>query len=108
MVLGLIACAGFIPEPGPSHLAWAHTHQLSVRIEELREGRILFVQKCDGCHFLPRLKRIAPKDWSGLMDSMRVEAKLSRREDSLIRTYVTVASGQWIDSLATVSIKKAP
>ncbi len=100
--LALLACAGSIPEPGESHLRWAEQHGIETTLPWLHEGMQLFVSKCDGCHSLPRLKRYAPSDWPSIMDSMWVEAKLSAREDTLIRAYVTVASGWWRDSLAAL------
>jgi len=98
----LLACAVHIPEPSENHVRWAGEHGMTATLPELSEGRRLVVLKCDGCHSLPRLKRYAPKDWPAVMDSMRVNAELSAREDSLIRAYVTVASGWWRDSLAAL------
>ena len=98
----LVACAVHIPEPGENHVRWAGEHGMTATLQELSEGRRLVVLKCDGCHAPPRFKRIAPKDWPAIMDSMRVNAELSAREDSLIRNYVTVASGWWRDSLAAL------
>ena len=95
----LLACAGNVPEPGESHVQWAQAHGQPSSLEELREGRQMLVQKCGGCHSLPRLRRYAPEKWPAIMDSMRVEAKLYPREDSLIRAYLTAASGQLRDSL---------
>ena len=71
--LCLLACAGTIPEPGEGHRLWAESHGHAATLEGLREGRRLLVQKCDGCHFLPKPRRYAPEDWPFWMDSMQVE-----------------------------------
>src|SRR4051812_42949533 len=77
----LLACAGNVPEPGENHLRYAEKHGYSTTLEDLREGRALVLRKCEGCHSLYRMNRITPEKWPQVMDSMRVEAKLSPRQD---------------------------
>ncbi|HAO99940.1 MAG TPA: hypothetical protein DCQ83_07860 [Fibrobacteres bacterium] len=102
----LFACAGTIPEPGDNHLHYAAAHGYSTSLENLREGRALMLRKCDGCHSFPRIKRYAPEKWPAIMDSMRIEAKLSSHQDTLIRNYLMIASGNLRDSLAAVTAAK--
>ena len=103
----LLSCAT-LPQPGESHLRYAERHGYVTTLPDLLEGRQLMVQKCTGCHSLPRIlnKRHNPETWPAIMDSMRVEAKLSSHQDSLIRTFILVASGQRRDSLAALKLAK--
>lgn len=108
----LLACAGNVPEPGEGHVRWAGAHGYAPGLDTLRAGRGLFVQKCDGCHSLPRIRDYAPSDWPQWLDSMKVEfrnadAVLPAGEDLLIRNYLAVASGHWRDSIATLKAAKA-
>jgi hypothetical protein len=101
----LCACAGLIPAPGAGHVRWARSHGYPDDLAGLQEGRRLFVQKCDGCHALPRPKEYEPREWPAWMDSMRVVFReegfdFPPRQDSLIRNYLAVASGHWRDSQA--------
>jgi hypothetical protein len=103
----LSACRS-VPEPGLSHVRYAEEHGYVTTLADLQAGRRLTILKCTGCHRLPRLlgRRLTPETWPGIMDTMRVKAKLSARQDSLIRTFVLVAAGQLQDSLAAAKAVK--
>lgn len=100
LALGLMACAGVVPEPGESQLRFAEQHGYSAVLPDLQAGRHVFLLKCNGCHSLPRLKRYAPEKWPHILDSMSLQAELEPRQDSLVRNFLQVASGQIRDSLA--------
>jgi hypothetical protein len=106
VALSLLACAGSPPMPGENHLRYAEQHGYVTTLPELEQGRSLFLQKCDRCHFQPRIKRRGPEKWPAIMDKMRLKAELSSRQDTLIRTYLMVASGNLRDSLATLKAPK--
>jgi hypothetical protein len=105
--LSLLACAGSAPVPGQNQLQYAEAHGYATTLPQLEQGRDIFLQKCDGCHFMPRVKRHAPEKWPAIMDKMRLNAKLSATQDTLVRTYLMVASGNLRDSLAAAKTLKA-
>ena len=96
-----LACAGkFLPQPSEAQAAFATRSGTPSSLSSLQQGRQLFVAKCDGCHELPYVQDHDPEKWASIMDKMRVQAKLSDREDYLIRTYL-VSSSAWVrDSLS--------
>ena len=103
----LFACTS-IPEPGQNHVRYAQQHGLDTSLADLQEGRRLMVNKCSGCHSVPRVlnKRHTPETWPIILDSMRIQAKLTPHQDTLIRTFIMVASGERRDSLAALKASK--
>ena len=96
-----LACAGkFLPKPTQAQADFATRSGTPSTLTSLQQGRQLFVAKCDGCHTLPYVQDHTPEQWVKIMNKMRVEAKLTDREDYLVRTYV-ISSAEWVkDSLA--------
>lgn len=100
LLAGLIGCAGYFPQPAEHHSPYAARLGYPATLADLHEGRRLFVMKCDGCHGLPGIQKFGTTKWVRWLDSMKVEAELSPREDTLVRAYVLAASGWLQDSLA--------
>src|SRR4051812_12500350 len=91
-----LACAGkFLPQPSEAQAEYATRSGTPSSLGSLQQGRQLFVQKCDGCHELPVVQDHSPEKWDKIMNKMRTEARLTDREDYLIRTYV-VSSSAWL------------
>ena len=107
----LSGCAGYFPQPAEHHLPYATRLGYPATLASLSEGRTVFVMKCDGCHGLPGIQKFsgpyAGQKWNRWLDSMRTEAELTPREDSLVRAYVLSASGWLQGSLAVEREKKA-
>ena len=111
LLAGLIGCVGYFPLPEEHHLPYATRLGYPATLASLNDGRHIFVMKCDGCHGLPSIRKfsgpLSETKWNQWLDSMRTEAELSPREDSLVRAYVLSASGWLQDSLAVEREKKA-
>jgi len=58
------------------------------------EGRALYEARCDECHALPPPGAHAPETWSLILDRMKVKARLTPREEHLVRAYV-LANAAW-------------
>jgi hypothetical protein len=93
----LLACAGRL-RSGAGEAPPASARPAAVTPFE--EGRRLYTQKCDGCHILPQLGAHAPEKWDRILDRMKVEARLTPREDHLVRNYV-IASAAMMPQEAT-------
>jgi hypothetical protein len=106
-VAGLLGCAGYFPQPEEHHLPYAARLGYPATLASLSEGRTVFIMKCDGCHGLPGIQKFSIPKWNRWLDSMKVEAELTPREDSLVRAYVLSSSGWLQDSLALEREKKA-
>lgn len=108
LALALASCVNYTPQPAAVHLQYAETHGIPTSLGNLQEGRGLVLRKCSGCHSYRRFKKGTPDGWPAIMDSMSREAKLTPRQDSLIRTYLIVVSGHMQDSLAALKAPKTP
>ena len=107
LALFLSACMNNAPPPTASHLQYAEAHGYKTTLADLQEGRALVLRKCEGCHSLYRFKKGSPEKWPAIMDSMSIQAKLTPRQDTLIRTYLIVVSGHLRDSLTAAKAMKA-
>lgn len=106
LALLLSACMNNAPPPGAGHLQYAEKHGYKTTLTELQEGRELVLRKCEGCHSLYRFRKASPEKWPVIMDSMSIQAKLTPRQDTLIRTYLIVVSGHLRDSLDALKTVK--
>jgi cytochrome c5 len=86
--LFLIACAGRARSGSDEAPAASRPAAAS----PFEEGRRLYTQKCDGCHVLPQLGAHSPEKWDRILDRMKVEARLSPREDHLVRNFVIASA----------------
>lgn len=94
-ILILSACAG----PSSSGSAEPQGESRSAppapsRVSPFDEGRVVFEAKCQECHALPRPGAHNVENWGRILDRMRVKARLTPREDALVRAYV-IASAAW-------------
>lgn len=90
----LLACAG-----GPSNEDETRTD--APAMSPLEQGRVLYAAKCDDCHVLPGPGAHTPENWDRILNRMKVEARLTPREDYLVRTYIISSAARIQDSLAS-------
>jgi hypothetical protein len=57
-------------------------------LDEMREGRELYVQRCSSCHSLHRPQEFTSDEWSGWLDKMQPKAKIDDEQKDLIRKYL--------------------
>lgn len=58
-------------------------------LQELQQGRVIYVDNCGSCHGLYSPDDFSASQWSGIMNSMAPEAGLSSGDKSLALKYVT-------------------
>ena len=65
-------------------------------LQELQQGRALYVQKCAGCHNLHRPDEYTPEEWAMRMNEMTKDEDvvLSPGERELIGRYLMAASAR--------------
>ncbi|MBI2428029.1 MAG: hypothetical protein HYV29_04415 [Ignavibacteriales bacterium] len=61
-------------------------------IDELRDGRTLYVSKCSGCHSLYLPTQYSSSGWDTILTAMNPKAKVTEDEALRIRMYLTVYS----------------
>lgn len=61
-------------------------------VQELAEGRRLYVNRCSGCHHLKSPGEYAPEEWPKEVREMRKKAKLDDEKQALITRFLQAAS----------------
>jgi len=89
-----IGCASALYSPSQQDVTWANRNGISTSLSRLREGRILYVQTCAGCHNLPRPEKYAPQKWPKLVREMvrEQDVQLESRDSTLMVEFLRVAS----------------
>lgn len=91
----LWACGGSaVPEPTAADATRAGSHFPDVTLNELSQGRTLYLSRCGSCHVLRRPTDLAPEQWQVEVDEMRTKngVKLSDGEARAILRYLTIAA----------------
>jgi mono/diheme cytochrome c family protein len=88
-LLLLVACGAAAPVATATDEARARAQWPSITVDELNQGRKLFLSHCSACHALPD----TTQDTASHVPEMRERAHLSEDEGTLIEHYVvTMAS----------------
>jgi len=93
-VLGTVAagCATTVLQPTPADVQWAQTRWPAVTLEDLQDGRSLYVQKCASCHHLRDPAKYEPGRWPELLAKMQPKAKIDEAQVQLLVQYLSTAS----------------
>lgn len=86
----LMSCTSSLPTPGKDDLKQDRFDTLS--LDELLDGRTLYITKCSGCHSLYLPKQYSSQTWDTILTVMNPKAKITNEEASRIRMYLTVYS----------------
>jgi len=88
--LGLALGAGCatVPRPTAETVARAQGRWPESTLESLERGRVVYVQRCSGCHALPLPDAHSEPEWHKVMDDMADEAKLTTEERALVERFV--------------------
>ncbi|MEW5799446.1 MAG: cytochrome c [Bacteroidota bacterium] len=84
------SCASSLPIPRQEDLKQDRYNTLA--LDELRDGRALYVAKCSGCHSLYMPAQYSSSGWDTILTAMSPKAKITNDEAVRIRTYLTVYS----------------
>lgn len=97
LVLGAVALAAAVgcatlAHPGPVDAAWAAERWPGTTLQDLAQGRALYVKRCAGCHSLYRPERYPPDLWAPHIDEMSERAALKQGErETLLRFLETMS-----------------
>ncbi|HZN63605.1 MAG TPA: hypothetical protein VFC90_14475 [Planctomycetota bacterium] len=82
----LSACAAFVPEPDR-----ADAGGNEAVLADLRQGRLLYIEKCAGCHRLHDVDAYGDDEWRAHVQDMVREnlVKLDRPEHASLVRYLT-------------------
>ena len=88
----LASCTGQVPEPTSAHVARAQARWPDTTARDLRAGRELFVERCSGCHTLPRPSQHSAKEWPGIMAKMTPLVHMKPDQIEKVQRYLMVLS----------------
>jgi hypothetical protein len=88
------ACSAALDHPTPRDAEWAQRAWPGTTVEDLAQGRALYVDKCSSCHNLHLPSEYAPEEWKGYVAYMVTEAKLTPEEQTAIARYRAAASAR--------------
>ena len=83
MALLILACSQSLYVPTAENVSDSNT------LEELVEGRKLYIKNCSSCHNLYPPQKYPAEHWIKEMEEMKVEAKITDAQAMLILKYVT-------------------
>lgn len=89
-----VSCASAIPPPTTGDVERVRSRWSDLTLEDLKQGRDLYVAKCAGCHPLKDPSELAPSAWPSAVDDMVDEAHLSSDERDAIVRYLVTMSGR--------------
>ncbi|MCC7107992.1 MAG: cytochrome c [Deltaproteobacteria bacterium] len=93
-LLALVGCAT-LAQPGPVDAAFAAERWPGTTLDDLAQGRSLYVKRCAGCHALYRPERYPPERWAPHIDEMAERAALKAGErETLLRFLLTMSRPQ--------------
>jgi len=58
-------------------------------LQELQQGRVLYIDNCYGCHQLYSPDSYSPSEWQSILNSMSPKTGMSAAEKQLVKKYVT-------------------
>ena len=87
----LAGCAAYVPMPD-ALMAGGD----DARLEDLKSGRSLYINKCSGCHALVPVDRYDDAKWVSEVDEMfkAKKVKMSTGDRDLLLRYLTTANGR--------------
>src|SRR6478609_366829 len=97
LLLGLVAaaCGGSaVPMPTSADAARGSGRYPDLTVNELSQGRSLYLGRCGSCHALRRPGELAPERWPAEVSEMRTKngVKLSDDEARALERYLVVTS----------------
>jgi hypothetical protein len=88
------ACASALPEPTSQDADFARTSYRDVSVEQLAQGRSIYVSRCAGCHVLKLPREVPAERWRHEVDEMRQKrgvALTAAEAESIVRYLETVS-----------------
>lgn len=82
------ACKSKYYLPTDRNVEKAKEHEYRTTVEELKQGRELYVANCGCCHNLYKPSQYDQSNWSRILDKMQPKAKINDAQRQLIETYL--------------------
>ena len=96
--LSILSCASAIPDPREADLLTLPNDLSGMTLEDLREGRRLYVENCGGCHRLRTPDERTPAQWTEAFVKMRKRVRLTTHEEDRLIAYLRAFARRPTDS----------
>jgi hypothetical protein len=91
VMFALSACTVMLPQVSPKQADWAARQWPGMDATKLENARILYVNRCSGCHNLVLPEAHSLDKWNVILSTMAPRAKLSNEEKEQVRQYIFTA-----------------
>ena len=88
------ACSAALDHPTPQDAQWASREWPGTTVQDLANGRALYVGKCSSCHNLHLPAEHTPEEWKGYVAYMTADAKITPEEAAAIARYLAATSAR--------------
>jgi hypothetical protein len=83
VIIGLSGCVASLYVPTEIDAKVFNT-----TLDTLKTGRVLYINKCGGCHNLYLPAKYTKQEWHQIMDKMQKPAKIDNSQKELITKYI--------------------
>lgn len=91
MILGVSSCASKVPKPTPVQLEVAQQRWPEATLDELTEGRRLYLRRCGDCHALPHPTSRSEQAWPAIVKDMGEYSQFDTRQTELVLRWIISA-----------------
>lgn len=84
----IFSCATTIPQPSEIDAQRAAAKWPNVLLQDLKEGRTLYINHCSGCHSLHAPENFTNQQWKKIFPGMAIRAHLTENDSGLIFHYL--------------------
>jgi mono/diheme cytochrome c family protein len=89
VVLGLASCGTALPDPQLSDMRTLGADLSWANLQDLRDGRRLYVDHCGGCHRLSPPQELTSPEWDKAFRAMRKRVRLDDAEADRVMAYLS-------------------
>ncbi len=87
-VLVLMSCTKGSPDTSQLYVPTESNVTANATLDELQQGRELFINNCGACHSLYIPESYAPSEWKNILNQMGPKTSMSAAEIELVLKYV--------------------
>jgi mono/diheme cytochrome c family protein len=87
--MGLVSCSNQTVDTSNLYIPTPSDVTATATLDELTQGRALYIDNCDRCHGLYAPESFSSSRWKSVMTQMVPKTRMSSAEASLVTKYVT-------------------
>jgi len=87
--MGLVSCSNQLTDTGNLYLPTPSDVTSNATLDELTQGRSLYIDNCGRCHGLYTPESFSSSQWKSIMNQMAPKTRLTSSEITLVSKYVS-------------------